>query len=78
MPHMAPFEKAPQGVAGQAEVLGCLPPSMPPFVGAHVVPDCSLKVRSALRRAVQGLRSWLCDDQSTAPYSYIPTFHCGG
>ena len=66
-PQVAPFEEAPEGVAGHAEVLGCLPPSMPPHVGAHVVPDRLLEVRPGLRRAVQRLRLWLCDDQSTTP-----------
>ena len=36
--HVAPFEESPQGVAGHAEMLGCLPPSMQRRVGAHVVP----------------------------------------
>ena len=45
-PHVAPLKKAPEGVAGHAEDLGCLPPSMPPHVGAHVVPDRPFGVRS--------------------------------
>ena len=52
LPHVAPFEEAREGVAGHAEDLGCLPPSMPPHVGAHVVPDRSLEIRFGLCRAV--------------------------
>ena len=58
-PHMAPFEESPEGVTGQAEVLGCLPLSMPPLVGA----DRPHEARSGLCRAVQRSRSWLQDNQ---------------
>ena len=74
-PHVAPFEEAPEGVAGDAEVIGCLPPPMPPHVDTHVVPDRLLEVRSGLCRAVQWLCSWLRDDQSTAPVGNGPTSH---
>ena len=74
-PCVAPFEETPQGVAGHAEVLGCLAPSVQRRVGVHVAPDRPFQVRSALRRAVQGLGSWLRDDQSTAPCGNDPTSH---
>ena len=64
MPLVAPFQESPQGVAGHAEMLGCLALSMQPDAGAHVAPDRSLKTRSGLRRAVQRSCSWLRDDQS--------------
>ena len=72
-PRVASFEESPQGVAGHAEVLGCLPPSVQRRVGAHVAPDRPPEVRDGLRRAVQRLRSWLRDDQSTAPVGNAPT-----
>ena len=74
-PHLASFKEAPQGVAGHAEMLGCLAPSMQRRVGAHVLPDRSLKARSGVCRAVQRLCSWLRDDQSTAPIGNSPTSH---
>ena len=75
-PHVALFKETPEGVAGHTQVLGCLPPSMPPHVGAHVVPDGPHEVRSGLCRAVQGLTSWLRYNQSTAPVGICPTSHC--
>ena len=74
-PRVAAFEKPPQGVAGHAEVLGCLAPPMQRRVGAHVAPDRSPEVRPGLRRVVQRLGSWFRDDQSTAPIDNSPTSH---
>ena len=74
--HVAAFEESPQGVAGHAEVLGCLAPSVQRRVGAHVAQDRSPEVRDGQCRAVQWSCSWLRDDQSTAPVGNGPTSHC--
>ena len=76
VPHLTPFEETPQGVAGHAEMLGCLAPSVQRRVRAHVLPDRSLKARSGLRGAVQRSCSLLRDYQSTAPIGNGPTSNC--
>ena len=74
--HLVPFKESPQGVAGHADDLGCPASCVQRCAGARVLPDRSLEVRSGACRAVQRLRSWLCDDQSTAPVGNGPRYHC--
>ena len=75
-PRVALFEESPESVAGHAEMLGCLPPSMQRRVGAHVAPYRPPEGWPGLCRAVQRSCLWLRDDQSTSPVGNGPTSHC--